>query len=521
MEKVIQSRQQTTTTEQDEELNRLKFKLSSRFRDEGYKLFYIWHEEKHSRQYVSSNGNCCFWHLIGAPRLNNKDMPALPYQKLLSQVLREHQCILIKKSRGLGVTEYLLRHIAYCCVTGIFPPNSRVCLTTGPRIDIAEDLISRFKGLFSKVAPNLFDKSKSTVAILNGVKVEAFPSHNCASMRGLDNVKFIMSDEADFYPRFQQQEIRAVSEGYLAKPNSSDLTIVFVSTPNAPGGLLQQLELEKDSLYYHLFLDYRYGLEGSSPIYSQEHIDEVKKKSHEFGREFELKYLGQVGNVLSDVAIDRCISLGEKLAETAPLDNWNIATKYVMSIDIGWGLSKGSSNTAIIVSRFISGKVQIIYCKEFSQPDFRNILDTIWQLYHKCHGREYLQNILMDASATELYTALCSEFDQNSSQSYLADKQRWCKEGKDRYIGDYLFVCPISFNPQGRYMLNHAQRIIEFQEDDGTAVVGIDRDHFGDLITACRTAYAEGDKLLKDRGVFADSFDSLLMNLSFYKWSKK
>ena len=35
---------------------------------------------------------------------------------------------------------------------------------------------------------------KGLVAFLNGVKVEAFPSHHVDTMRGLDNVRFIMSD---------------------------------------------------------------------------------------------------------------------------------------------------------------------------------------------------------------------------------------------------------------------------------------------------------------------------------------
>jgi hypothetical protein len=155
--------------------------------------------------------------------------------------------------------------------------------------------------------------------------------------------------------------------------------------------------------------------------------------------------------------------------------------------------------------------------KSLTQPDFRDILDEIWRLYHRCHGREYLRNILMDASATELYTALCNEFDQNSSRKYLEDKQKWCEE-RNVYLGDHMYICPIPFNPQGKYMLNHTQRMIEFQEDDGTAIVGIHK--FEDLITSMRSAYAEGDKLDKTRGVFADSFDNLLMNLSWYRWTK-
>jgi hypothetical protein len=68
-------------------------------------------------------------------------------------------------------------------------------------------------------------------------------------------------------------------------------------------------------------------------------------------------------------------------------------------------------------------------------------------------------------------------------------------------------------------MLNRTQRMIEGTEDDGTAIVGI-HSQFQDLITSCRSAYVENEKLSKERGVFADTFDSLLMNLSWYQWSK-
>ena len=134
-------------------------------------------------------------------------------------------------------------------------------------------MIARFKGLLRENLVN--DRSQSTVAFLNGVRVEAFPSHHADTMRGLTDVKFILSDESDMYPTFQQKKVRAVMEGYIGKPNSNP-TIVLVSTPKAPGGLMQQIELEEDSLYHKLRFDYRHGLKGPYPIYSEEQISTAR-----------------------------------------------------------------------------------------------------------------------------------------------------------------------------------------------------------------------------------------------------
>jgi hypothetical protein len=61
--------------------------------------------------------------------------------------------------------------------------------------------------------------TKETVIELNGIKIEAFPSHHLDAMRGLPNVSFILLDEADFFPPGQQADVRDVSERYIAKSN--------------------------------------------------------------------------------------------------------------------------------------------------------------------------------------------------------------------------------------------------------------------------------------------------------------
>ena len=105
-----------------------------------------------------------------------------------------------------------------------------MCIVTGPRIELAITLIDRMKALFQS-EKNLFHitsdrrnlslnfDTKETVIELNGVHIEAYPSHHLDAMRGLANVSFIYLDEADFFPPGQQQDARDVSERYIAKSN--------------------------------------------------------------------------------------------------------------------------------------------------------------------------------------------------------------------------------------------------------------------------------------------------------------
>jgi hypothetical protein len=118
-------------------------------------------------------------------------------------------------------------------------------------------------------------------------------------MRGLPNVSFILLDEADFFPVGQQQDARDVSERYIGKSNPY---IVMVSTPNAPDGLFERIEKEdeKTCLYKRLFLDYTYGLDR---IFTLNEVDQAKA-SPSFEREYNLKYLGSIGNVFSTKDIE-------------------------------------------------------------------------------------------------------------------------------------------------------------------------------------------------------------------------
>ena len=167
---------------------------------------------------------CCFNQAIGLPQKNGQTMPMFDYEQLLFDTLQQHKHVWIKKATGLGVTEFMLRYMAWMCVNSgsnssnkhtqeilkweLRQPNftmkslagSQMCIVTGPRIELAITLIDRMKGLFkNREFISVFD-SKETVLELNGVHIEAYPSHHLDSMRGLTNVSFIYLDEADFFP---------------------------------------------------------------------------------------------------------------------------------------------------------------------------------------------------------------------------------------------------------------------------------------------------------------------------------
>ena len=228
---------------------------------------------------------------------------------MLYDTLQKHKLVWIKKATGLGITEFVLRYMAWLCLKDDRLRGSQMCIVTGPRIELAVTLIDRMKQLFTERDLIRFD-TKETVLQLNGVHIEAYPSHHLDAMRGVSNVSFVLLDEADFFPPGQQQDARDVSERYIAKSNP---WIVMVSTPNAPEGLFERIEREPEAtcLYKRLFLDYTYGID---KIYTREEIA-LAQKSPSFEREYNLKYLGKVGNRLHMLH-----AFIKKSAKTSPND---------------------------------------------------------------------------------------------------------------------------------------------------------------------------------------------------------
>jgi hypothetical protein len=318
-------------------------------------------------------------------------------------------------------------------------------------------------------------------------------------MRGLTNVKFIMSDESDFYPPFQQQEVRAVMEGYIGKPNS-DPTICIVSTPKAPGGLMQQIELEQNSLYYKHFYDYHYGLQGPLPIYSEEQIA-TAKLSPEWGREFELQYLGKVGNVFSTLSIENCQKIEYNPDVVIP------NARVSMGIDPSFG----SSKFGIVAVRFVDSRIQVVVAEEHDRPDFNSMIDRIYEI-----KREMGIDVCYVDSANPLIwqTLKKNIFHENYAESYISSKLTECEKDNTN-PHTFMNVVPVAFSKYHKSMLQNTKSLVE----DSDNLVLIDK-RFDKLLTALRTATAKEYSLSKEETSYHDVLDAFRLSLQAFKRNK-
>ena len=128
----------------------------------------------------------------------------------------------VKKATRLGVTEFFLRFMAYLCLRNNDYRNSQIYIVTGPNQDIAIKLIKRMKGLFEPKLGITF-ASKETVLELNGCSIESYPSNHLDAYRALDNPKFILLDEADFFRKSEHE-----ADMYLSVTLQSQIPLLLL-----------------------------------------------------------------------------------------------------------------------------------------------------------------------------------------------------------------------------------------------------------------------------------------------------
>ena len=172
----------------------------------------------------------------------------------------------------------------------------------------------------------------------------------------------------------------------------------MVSTPNSPDGLFEKIEREPEDtcLYKRMFLDYTYGLDR---IYTRDEIA-LAQKSPSFEREYNLKYLGKIGNVFHALDIEAAICTQE---ESQEMMNWSTSEMIgrSMEIDVAWG---EISKFVIVITQHRNRKVEVFYAESFDKPQMNEIINHIMQLKQKHHCTK----VYVDSSNPEVIRELKS-----------------------------------------------------------------------------------------------------------------
>ncbi len=326
------------------------------------KPFWNWDKEKHDLEFLIDK-NCCFNHIIGLPIKNDKQYPLFDYEQLLFNTIEQNQNTWILKSRGIGVTTFIIRYFAWKILNSSELDHKSIFIVSGTREEHANYIKEKLQQLFENFPVRL--ESKYTELWLKKTWIKVFPTKNIKDIRGYFETSYIFVDESDYLEESIQDELIHAISPYEEKSNCK---IILCSTPNRPDGLMQRIENDPNSKYYKLKLDYTYGLD---KIYDRQFI-EKKKLEPEFEREYNLKYLGKIGNVFNPLQIDECIKLAEPLQDI-PISKYNL---HSVGVDFGFS----SSKTAIVMTEHLKtdegeDKIIVRFSEEYDKANPQTIVD--------------------------------------------------------------------------------------------------------------------------------------------------
>ena len=384
------------------------------------------------------------------------------------------------------------------CVRNDDLKGQRVAIVTGPNVALAITLIKRMKELFLQNENDDFQvvfEGKETEIVINGVEIRAYPSHHLDAMRGLTNVAIVFQDEARFFEINQSNEAIDVSHRYIAK---SDPYLIVVSTPNKPGDMLAQItEQSEDScIYKRLYLPYTVGV---GNIFSDKDI-EIAKRSSSFEREYNLKFLGLIGNVFLDQKIDKAISLASKFdIYRKILENPMLIprTMFFCGVDVGFG----SSAFAIVLICVMDDKIYVLETIEMLRQEFNDCINKVSDVMEKYGLNKQNVKILVDASAPSVVSALKSNMNERTDYLSLLDFRKKNKL-RDPYYD--MTVIPVSFNTATK-----KEMLLNLKELIDAGMVVIDLQKHANLILALRTAKATDMILDKEATSSNDVLDAM------------
>jgi hypothetical protein len=454
--------------------------------------FWICNIEEHKQRDIANNGKCCFNHIIGLPKKDGIEKPIFDYEMQLVECLDNNKSVFVKKARGLGITEILLRYMSWLAVFDSTYDNCRFHIVTRPRINLAEELTDRIRLLFQNCKA-IEVKQVGPIVYVNNVTIQAFPSHTVSTMRGYTDVKFILIDEGDFFAPGQQEEVRAVCEGYRAKTNPH---IVMVSTPYKPGDLFEHIDRDPNSIFKKLSYHYSVGL---GKIYNEPQIEKERSQPY-FRREFELAYSVGTGNVFTEQSIQVAEELGRRYTKSRTSFE---GTQKSLGIDPGFG----SSKTAFTVIECVDNLVHVIYSKQFENSSTEHMVSHAWNLIRQYNLNNGINKVFVDGSQPGFIRSLKIAIGEYAQYEHFVEKAKQDKREDKLYL--YMNIIPVNFSTKHRAMLGNVRKWIDKSH------VAIDPDLFPELLTELRIATSDEEMSLDKTEYSMDLLDSLRLAMEY------
>ena len=207
--------------------------------------------------------------LIGLPKhpATYKPMKLMQYQKEFFKAIEntDHHKYFVNKARQIGMTELILRILAFRCFNKYAGGN--ILIIAGTRELTTKAIIQRFKNLFYSISHEIVNSNDLTIELRNGTVITGYPS-NSDSIRGLTKISAIFMDESAHYNLINDSKVMDAVQP-IVETNKSDL--FMISTPNGPSGFFYDIHTTDND-----YLKFEYDIwEAVGWIYSKSKAEEM------------------------------------------------------------------------------------------------------------------------------------------------------------------------------------------------------------------------------------------------------
>ena len=265
-------------------------------------------------------------------------------------------------------------------------------------------------------------------------------------------------------------------------------------TPNRPDGLYFEIETGRKfkDFFHKIFLGYQRGL---GKIYNEEFIKREMLEP-EFEREYNLKYLGKIGNLFSPEIIRLCQYKGNLLQQRNPTLTPNKAKMHFCGMD---QLGGGESPAVIICSEFDPERQQLdilkikSYDRNWRHADIANsVFDLYLWLGHNI-------KIYVDAARPDFINEIKTRFNEDTTWLHV-----------DEVDVNNNVLIPVMFLNHHKQMLSWCYNLCSYGKVSiPPGVTEEDQKETEKLIIALRTCWAKEWHMDKKQSVNTDHLDAL------------